>query len=508
LIDLNVAAGAPSVRQDFYLATPGKDTFGPGLAFSDTGELIVTYQRSGPGTGASAYVVRQAPTDLANTVSAPVLLHPSSGQSSNPREVNFVGASPDPVVPDAVWVTNFAGSGSDVPYLTQTAQARTAVGSTYFSMTPLRVLDTRNGTGLTGKFTANIPRTFHVAGEGDIPTDAVAVTANVTVTQPSFAGYVSVTPTPTVSPPSATINFPTGDTRGNNTTIRLGPSGTLAAVYKAPSGKTAHLIVDVTGYFVANDTGFRYHPVSPSRILDSRAGKGIGLSGRFQANVPKALTVWGAGGVPSGAFAVTGNLSVVNQTQAGYVTVLPVNNPAATESSLNFPVGDVRGNGVTARLNDQGKMFLTYKAGSGTADLIFDVTGYYGAGTSGLRFYPLNPARIMDTRPGMLSQLHGQFSGNIPRTLVTGGHFGVPGNGLAVTGNLTVVGQTQAGYVGITKIPNANPPVSSLNFPLGDVRGNGVTVPLDATTNDMALVYKAGGSARTHLILDLTGYFR
>jgi hypothetical protein len=91
---------------------------------------------------------------------------------------------------------------------------------------------------------------------------------------------------------------------------------------------------------------------------------------------------------------------------------------------------------------------------------------------------------------------------------VTGGHFGVPGNGLAVTGNLTVVGQTQAGYVGITKIPNANPPVSSLNFPLGDVRGNGVTVPLDATTNDMALVYKAGSSARTHLILDLTGYFR
>jgi hypothetical protein len=91
---------------------------------------------------------------------------------------------------------------------------------------------------------------------------------------------------------------------------------------------------------------------------------------------------------------------------------------------------------------------------------------------------------------------------------VTGGHFGVPNDALAVTGNLTVASQTYAGYVSITKDPIANPPVSTINFPLGDIRANGATVPLNAS-NDMALVYKsAKAGAKTHLILDLAGYFR
>ena len=83
----------------------------------------------------------------------------------------------------------------------------------------------------------------------------------------------------------------------------------------------------------------------------------------------------------------------------------------------------------------------------------------------------------------------------------------MPGDALAVTGNLTVVGQTTAGYVSITKSPDATPPVSTINFPLADIRANGVTVPLNAT-NDMAIVYKGSSGAKTHLILDLTGYFR
>ena len=143
----------------------------------------------------------------------------------------------------------------------------------------------------------------------------------------------------------------------------------------------------------------------------------------------------------------------------------------------------------------------------GTTNLIFHVTGYYLAGTSGLRFYPLNPGRIMDTRFTTMTQLYGQFASSTPRTLVTGGHFGVPGDALAVSGNLTVVGQTKAGYVSITKTPTATPPVSTINFPLGDVRANGITVPLNPA-NDMALVYKATTGAKTHLILDLTGYFK
>jgi hypothetical protein len=45
-----------------------------------------------------------------------------------------------------------------------------------------------------------------------------------------------------------------------------------------------------------------------------------------------------------------------------------------------------------------------------------------------------------------------------------------------------------------------------MNFPVGDIRGNGVTVPLNGTT-DLSFVYKAATGAKTHLILDVTGYF-
>jgi hypothetical protein len=206
--------------------------------------------------------------------------------------------------------------------------------------------------------------------------------------------------------------------------------------------------------------------------------------------------------------AVTGNLTVVGQSKAGYVTLAPESDATPETSTINFPLGDTRANGVTVPLSEVGTLSAVFKASGGSTDLIFDVTGYYVDDLSGLQFFPLNPGRIMDTRFNTLTQLFGQFTSSAPRTLVTGGHFGVPGDALAVTGNLTVIGQTKAGYVSITKNPTASPPVSVLNFPLGDVRANGVTVPFNAT-NDLAIVYKGSASgARTHLILDLTGYFR
>jgi hypothetical protein len=204
---------------------------------------------------------------------------------------------------------------------------------------------------------------------------------------------------------------------------------------------------------------------------------------------------------------VTGNLTVVGQTRRGFVSLTPTPDADPDTSTINFPLGDNRANGVTVQLSPTGSLSAVYKASGGSTDMIFDVTGYYVDDLSGLRFYPLNPGRIMDTRFNTLTQLFGPFSNSVPRTLVTGGHFGVPATALAVTGNLTVVGPTKAGYVSITKNPDARPPVSTINFPFGDIRANGVTVPLN-TANDMALVYKGSSGARTHLILDLTGYFK
>jgi hypothetical protein len=496
-LDTDVAPAA--LIQDFYVGQAQRDTYAPGVTLTQAGDIHVLVTRSSPTINPSPFIFRQASGDPSNSVS-PAKRLTVGGIAVGPWST-YVQPAPDPIVPDIAWVDALA------PWSDRGYELSNATGDTFVPITPLRVLDTRDGTGLSGGFQNNVPRTFNVAGAGGgtIPADAVAITGNLTVADQSSGGYVSVGPQITANPTSSTINFPFGDNRANNLTLPLNANGDLMAVFKGSPSRQTQLILDVTGYFLADDSGTTYEPITASRVLDSRFG--VGLAGKFVVNTPRTFQVTGAGGVPAGAKAVTGNLTVVGQSKAGYVSLTPEPDATPDTSTINFPLGDTRANGVTVPLSDTGSLSAVFKASGGSTDLIFDVTGYYVDDLTGLRFYPLNPGRIMDTRFNTLTQLFRQFSSSVPRTLVTGGHFGVPGNALAVTGNLTVVGQTKAGYVSITKNPTTNPTVSAVNFPLGDVRANGVTVPLN-TSNDMALVYKAASGAKTHLLLDLTGYFR
>ena len=53
----------------------------------------------------------------------------------------------------------------------------------------------------------------------------------------------------------------------------LSSTGTLSATYVATTGKKTHLIFDVTGYFLADDTGATFTPLAPVRVLDTRPGR-------------------------------------------------------------------------------------------------------------------------------------------------------------------------------------------------------------------------------------------
>jgi len=129
------------------------------------------------------------------------------------------------------------------------ATVTVATGATFHALNPARLLDTRIGNGLSGRFNAGIARTFQVTGRGGVPANAIGVTGNVTVTGQTAAGFVFLGPVATNSPTSSTINFPLGDTRANGVTVALGGGGTLSATYVAGAGNTTQLIFDVTGYF-------------------------------------------------------------------------------------------------------------------------------------------------------------------------------------------------------------------------------------------------------------------
>ena len=327
--------------------------------------------------------------------------------------------------------------------------------TTFVPIDPVRLLDTRFDIGLNNRFTANIARSVDIAGRLSIPNDAVAITANLTVVGQQQAGYLSVTPDPDNSPSTSALNFPLGDVRANNITSPLADDGKLSIVYKAGVGKTTHVLLDVTGYFLENNTGATFEAITPARLLDTRFANG--LSGKFTSHVVRDFDVAGRSGVPANATAVTGNLTVVGQNDDGYVTLGPdlADNPET--STINFPLADTRANGITVRLDTTtGHLDAIYIAAPGkTTHLLFDVTGYYVQDLTGSKFFPLDPGRVLDSRFG--TGLSGTFKTDIARALQIEGHVGVPAAAVGITGNLTVVGQTDDGYVSMTQALDNTP---------------------------------------------------
>ncbi|MGA3056474.1 MAG: glycosyl hydrolase family 18 protein [Candidatus Limnocylindrales bacterium] len=405
-----------------------------------------------------------------------------------------------------IWALGYdSNNGGDGDLMNAIAAKFKGIPTTYVPLTPARILDTRYGTGLSGAFTSRAGRTFQVTGHGGVPANAIAVTGNLTVTGQTSRGYLYVGPVAMNNPTTSTLNFPVGDDRANAVTVALGGGGTLSVTYASPNnGTTAHAIFDVTGYFTPDTSGATFHSLAPGRILDTRSN--TGLAGPFGSHVARTWQVTG-GVVPSSATAVTGNLTVTGQTSRGYLYVgpEPMNNP--TTSTLNFPVGDDRANAVTVALGAGGTLSVTYASPTlgPTAHVIFDVTGYFTPDTSGAKYVPLTPARLVDTRYN--TGLSGPSSSHVARTFQVTGFGGVAAISIAVTGNLTVTGQTSLGYLYVGPVAMNDPTTSTLNFPRGDDRANAVTVAL-GTGGTLSVTYAAPTPGPTaHVIFDATGYF-
>ena len=231
----------------------------------------------------------------------------------------------------------------------------TTPSGTYFPLPPVRILDTRTGTGPTGALGAGQSRSIPIAGVvPGVPADAIAVTGNLTVTQATVAGYVRLGSS--VSGEGSTINFKANDSRANGVTLGLAGDGTLTALYSTASGKgTVQLIFDLTGYFRRNPTGATFVPITPTRIVDSRVPTPKGFK-PLTAGKIASFPVTGLAGVPANAVAVSGNATITGASAAGYVVVAPQITSAAApgSSTLNFPAGDTRANNVTVQLSREG----------------------------------------------------------------------------------------------------------------------------------------------------------
>ncbi|HEY5487432.1 MAG TPA: hypothetical protein VIK06_07285 [Candidatus Limnocylindrales bacterium] len=261
------------------------------------------------------------------------------------------------------------------------------------------------------------------------------------------------------------------DTMGDGVTNPAPINGNSQASYSADDGG-GYFRHQVNAYYASgalalpgsttsSPTPGTYVPVDPKRLLDTR--KGLGLAGTFVSHVPRTFVVADGAPVPPDAIAVTGNLTVTGQTSGGFVTLGPTVGSSPAFSTINFPLGDNRADGVSVALGAGGTLQAVFVGASGTSatQLVFDVTGYFAADLDHAAYHAVSPYRALDTRSG--AGLSGVFAAGSPRTFSVGG--GIPAAAEAVTGNLTVTGQSSQGFVTIGPAVSSNPSFSTLNFP-------------------------------------------
>jgi hypothetical protein len=329
-----------------------------------------------------------------------------------------------------------------------------------------------------------------------------AVVLNVTVTQPSAESYLTVFPSGATRPLASSLNVVAGQTVPNLVTAKLGADGKVATYNNAG---TAHVVMDVVGWYgVAGSAGgARYNALSPARILDTRFGTG-GFNTAVAGGSTISPTVIGVGGVPAaGVSAVVLNVTTTQPTAISFVTVFPSGTARPLASNLNVVPNQTVPNLVIAKVGADGKVSVYNNAGA--THLVFDVVGWFGAdgAPDGARFYPLPPARVLDTRFGT-GGATGPVNpaGTISATL--SGVARVPASGVtAVVLNATVTQPTAESY--LTVYPNGTQPplASNLNFRASQTVPNLVVAKVGA--DGKVAVYNNAGT--THVVFDVVGWY-
>ena len=169
--------------------------------------------------------------------------------------------------------------------------------------------------------------------------------------------------------------------------VPVGVDGMVVFRNGSPAGSAVDVVVDVAGWFATSPDGT---PNVLRAVPARRAGNTVAGSGsctpspcaRLNPGQSTSVGVTGAGlGVPAGATAVSVTVTAVNGGgDGGWLQVWPSGQPRPsgpeTTSTVSFDTADTVANTAIVGLVD-GR--INIYAGTASADVIIDVTGYWAA---------------------------------------------------------------------------------------------------------------------------------
>ncbi|MFJ6351152.1 FlgD immunoglobulin-like domain containing protein [Streptomyces sp. NPDC092046] len=338
--------------------------------------LTVAGKGGVPAKGVSAVVLNVTATNA--TASTFVSAYPYGTTRTSASNLNVVAGRTVPnlvVVPVKDGKVTFYNRNGSLDLLADVAGYYTlsGQGSLYEPVTPARLMDTRDGTGVAkAKLGADKTVSLTVAGKGGVPAEGVtAVVLNVTATNPTSSTFVSVYPYGTTRTSASNLNVVAGQTVPNLVVVPV-KDGKVTFYNRNGS---LDLLADVAGYYTLSGQGSLYEPVTPARLMDTRDGTGVAKA-KLGADKTVSLTVAGKGGVPAeGVTAVVLNVTATNPTSSTFVSVYPYGTTRTSASNLNVVAGQTVPNLVVVPVKD-GK--VTFYNRNGSIDLIADVAGFYG----------------------------------------------------------------------------------------------------------------------------------
>ncbi|MDR1998463.1 MAG: hypothetical protein LBQ06_00765 [Frankiaceae bacterium] len=344
-------AGAPSAPGMFGSLSPARllDTrSGLGapvgeIAPGGTVALQVTGRGAVPVTGVSAVALNVTATEP--TAAGWAAAYPDGMDWPGVSNLNFL---PGQTIPNLVVVPVGAngkvslrnGSGGTLHLVADVsgyflAGAPVNAGA-LGALSPQRVLDTRDGTGIGAPTPVGPYGTvaLNLAGKAGVPASGVsAVVLNVTVTQPSASGWIAAYAHGRLYPGSSNLNFAAGQTIPNLVIAPVSPDGTVDLLNG--SAGTVQLIADVFGYIRSADQSAPTPGTTLSLLLR-------GLRAGEYATIVVA-TASGTGAVTIGTFGPADangalNVTLTLPSLAAGSYILAIAGSMGTEQTLAFTV--------------------------------------------------------------------------------------------------------------------------------------------------------------------------
>lgn len=340
-----------------------------------------------------------------------------------------------------------------------------------------RVFDTRTERSTPLPSRARTCR--QVAGLAGVPSGAEAVAVNITAVRNTQGGFVTAYALGSSRPNTSSLNFSgVNESRSNNAIVEVGDYGYIC-LYNYGS---THLILDVSGYFMAND----YETVTPRRLGDTRQ------PGWVRPRPGQSVCFSTRGIVPpEGAAGVFVNVSAVRTKANGYLTVHGRDRTVPSTSTLNFQAGVNSASGTMAQLGSDG-FICAYVIG--TTDVIMDIVGYFKVGSSYDSL--VTPFRAANTRNS------GRLSAGRSVCFDVAGRGGVPWGAVQVFATVTLVNPSRNAFAVAYPFEYPVPSTSTVNAPARVNRSNGAWLQLGV---EGRACVKASQS--TDVIVDIWGLF-